>query len=400
MSTPRAKVSNPHRLQRNGRPSHWVNDKGNAFNNPWKSWRNHDWRDQLYIVFKHSRQCPTPPPNMSELIPVRKPTWTFEGPDKLKLKATWLGHASFLVELPARTIEGSSASSPRRGARILFDPLFSERCSPIQWAGFKRITPPACQVEDLPDIDAVVISHDHYDHMDEGTIRKLAALPRIPHFFAPLGNLNILLSFGVSQHSVHILDWWESRRVQVPVLVSDSEDSSHVPVEFDLTCTPGQHNVGRNFTDRFKHPKSLWAGWAVKEVLPDSEGAKAKSAYFAGDTGYRAVLDGQDEEKVPVCEAFEQIGEAFGGFDLAMLPIGAYLPQRFMSPVHCSPKDSTRIFKDVKAKHAIGMHWGTFVLTTEPIMDPPARLKEACEAVGIEEDSFVCTDIGEVKLYD
>ncbi|KAG7094883.1 hypothetical protein E1B28_005690 [Marasmius oreades] len=392
-------VSNPNPLKTEGRPSHWVDEEGTAFKNPWKSWREHDWRDQLYIVFKHSKQCPTAPENISELIPARKPTWTGKSTDELKLKAMWMGHASFFVELPARSCIVDSTSTPSRGARILFDPLFSERCSPIQWAGFKRITPPACQVEDLPEIDVVVISHDHYDHLDEGTIAKLAALPRPPQFFAPLGNLTILKSFGVPEDNCHILDWWESRRVEV--LVSGTDKSSEpVSIAFDLTCTPGQHNVGRNFTDRFKHAKSLWSGWVAREVLPESQSNAAKTVYFAGDTGYRAVLDGQDENQVPVCEAFQQIGNKFGSIDLAMLPIGAYLPQRYMSPVHCSPKESALVFKDIRAKYGIGMHWGTFVLTTEPIMDPPKKLKEACEEVGIKEGSFVCTDIGQMMFYD
>jgi N-acyl-phosphatidylethanolamine-hydrolysing phospholipase D len=171
-----------------------------------------------------------------------------------------------------------------------------------------------------------------------------------------------------------------------------------VPVIIDLFCTPGQHNVGRGFMDRFYYAKSLWASWVVQEVLVDTQLAP-KSAFFGGDTGYRAVLDGQDQEKVPVCEAFKQIGERFGPIDLAMVPIGAYAPRRYMSPIHCSPDDSVLLFKDIKAKRGVGMHWGTFVLTTEPIMDPPAKLKEACNKYGVSSESFICTEIGETGLY-
>ncbi|KAJ7593485.1 hypothetical protein C8J56DRAFT_499042 [Mycena floridula] len=137
-----------------GRPEHWVNEAGTAFENPWSSWRPHDWRDQLYIVFQHSKQCPAPPENIHALLPARKPTLSFNEEDSVKLKSTWLGHASFYVELPACSSAGGAAA---RGARILFDPIFSERCSPIQWAGFKRITPPACSLEELPEIDIIVI---------------------------------------------------------------------------------------------------------------------------------------------------------------------------------------------------------------------------------------------------
>ncbi|KAF9078481.1 Metallo-hydrolase/oxidoreductase [Rhodocollybia butyracea] len=386
-----------------GRPAHWANEQGTTFKNPWSSWRNHDWRDQLYIVFKHPIAMPSQSSsaNLASVIPVHKPTWKHEGNDSQKLKATWLGHASFFVELPARRSEKDdslTANIPSRGARILFDPIFSDYCAPIKLPSLKRITPPACSVDGLPEVDAVVISHDHYDHLDGPTITKLAASSRKPHFFAPKGNQEILKYFGVPESNCHILDWWQSRRVEVLVPVKD-EPSQTVPVLFDLTCTPNQHNTGRNFMDRFRHPDTLWSSWVAREVLSEPDSASAKTVFFAGDTGYRAVLDGQDEDTVPVCEAFKQIGEHFRPIDLAMIPVGAYMPRKFMSPVHCSPKDSALLFKDLKATNGLGMHWGTFVLTTEPVMDPPMKLKEACEELGIEDGTFVCTDLGQTRLY-
>jgi N-acyl-phosphatidylethanolamine-hydrolysing phospholipase D len=140
-----------------GKPAHWVDDAGTSFKNPWASWREHDWRDQLYIVFGHSKNCPTAPSNISSLIPSRPPTWDTGDEGAAKIKATWMGHASFFVEFPARSFQGGSTRATR-GVRILFDPIFSERCSPVNWAGFKRITPPACSFEELPEIDVVVIS--------------------------------------------------------------------------------------------------------------------------------------------------------------------------------------------------------------------------------------------------
>ncbi|KIJ47263.1 hypothetical protein M422DRAFT_28926 [Sphaerobolus stellatus SS14] len=389
------------------KPTHWVNNQGTAFRNPWASWRPHDWRDQLYIVFQHSKQCPVPPNNISSLLPTRKPTWDFKDKDSAqKIKATWMGHASFFVEFPSRAIVSSSVSGETsiikttRGARVLFDPIFSERCSPIQWAGFKRITPPACTFEELPEVDIVVISHDHYDHLDGPTIKKFASLPQVPHFFAPLGNINILESLGVPSTHCHILDWWESRRIEIQIPSNDRSGTTRAnTVLVDLTCTPSQHNVGRNFMDRFYDSKSLWASWVVQEVIPSGLGVEAKSVFFAGDTGYRSVLDGQDEDKVPVCEGFKQIGDKFGSIDLAMIPIGAYMPRRYMSPIHCSPADAVLLFKDIKAKYAIGMHWGAFVLTTEPIMDPPVKLKEGCERYGVNAEDFICTDIGQTMFY-
>ncbi|KAF8958178.1 hypothetical protein BDZ97DRAFT_1923920 [Flammula alnicola] len=328
--------------QEGRRPAHWVNNEalhsrihglvgGNtigAINSTYDldcQELSHSYRSsELQIVFQHSKRCPTAPDNISSLIPARKPTWDFDGEDAHKVKATWMGHASFFVELPARASVKGQVLSTARGARILFDPIFSERCSPIEWAGFKRITPPACSFEELPEVDVVVISHDHYDH---------------------------------------------------------------------------QHNVGRNFMDRFHYSKSLWASFVAQEVLPSDSPVEAKSVFFAGDTGYRAVLDGQDEDKVPICEAFKEIGERFGPIDFAMVPIGAYMPRRYMSPIHCSPQDSVLLFKDIKAKRGVGMHWGTFVLTTEPIMDPPVKLKEACEKSGVKDGDFICTDIGQTMIY-
>ncbi|KAF5357312.1 hypothetical protein D9758_005898 [Tetrapyrgos nigripes] len=380
-----------------GSPAHWANEQGTRFKNPWTSWREHDWRDMYYILFKHNRLTPKAPENMSTLLPTRKPTWNHEGDDAQKLKATWIGHASFFVELPARA--NTEGRVPKRGARILFDPIFSTHCAPIKLAGTARITPPACALEELPEVDAVVISHNHYDHLDRPTLTKLAALPRKPHFFAPLGNLAQLMSVGVPQDNCHVLDWWQSRRVEVDIPSQDGSDKT-VPAVFDLTCTPNQHGEGRTPMDRMGYPKSLWASWVAREVLPDLSSTSPKTVYFAGDTGYRAVLDEQNEDEGPVCEAFKQIGEKFGPIDLALLPIGAYAPRRFMSTVHCSPKDSALVFKDIKAKRAIAMHWGAFILTTEPIMEPPKKLKEACEEVGIEEGAFICTDIGQTMLYD
>lgn len=159
--------------------------------------------------------------------------------------------------------------------------------------------------------------------LDAPTVDQFASLPRIPHFFAPLGNAKLLQSMGVPESHCHILDWWESRRIEIRIpskgkFANNATDT----VIVDLTCTPSQHNVGRNFMDRFYDPRSLWSSWVVQEVIPNNSSVQAKSAFFGGDTGYRSVLDGQDEDKVPVCEAFKQIGERFGEIDLAMIPVG------------------------------------------------------------------------------
>jgi N-acyl-phosphatidylethanolamine-hydrolysing phospholipase D len=166
---------------------------------------------------------------------------------------------------------------------------------------------------------------------------------------------------------IHELDWWDERLLRVAL--PPNTDGPAVNAEVRLSCTPSQHVSGRTASDRWH---ALWAAWAVDD--PHSH----KKVYFAGDTGYRTVRDGEDEEKVPVCPAFAEVGERFGGFDLALLPIGcvfhptprararsnrpgclsAYSPRAIMSNMHASPADAVRIFKDVKAKKALAMHWG------------------------------------------
>ncbi|KAF7305812.1 Zn-dependent hydrolase oxidoreductase family [Mycena chlorophos] len=372
-----------------GKPAHWVGSQPNEFRNPWASWRN-NWGSPGEMVGMFAKSASTavgtPPQELVSQIPIRKPEW-----DKLtvaenagKIKATWLGHACFLVELPSSTVGV-------RGPRILFDPVFSDRCSPSQWVGPKRFTPPPCSLEDVPDVDAIVISHNHYDHMDTASLKHLlqrTAHP--PHVFAPLGHGNTAYfrSLGVPVSRTHCLDWWDARRVTV--------SADKATLAFDVTFTPGQHFTGRSLTDRFR---TLWGGWVVETVDETTSSAKV---YFGGDTGYRSVPSDTDDgpETLPVCPAFKDIGEKWGGFDLALIPIGAYDPRRFMSPIHCAPRDSVGIFKDIRARRALGMHWGAWVLTTEPITAPPKKLAEECAKAGIEEGVFGVCAIGETVVVD
>ncbi|ESK83189.1 zn-dependent hydrolase oxidoreductase family [Moniliophthora roreri MCA 2997] len=376
-----------------GKPDHWVNSKGTSFTNPWPSWVPDSW-DVIGFMVDLYANPPSIPKDVDTRLPIRKPTWGLESnsENSAKIKATWLGHACYLVELP-------SVSPASRGARILFDPVFSDRCSPSQHMGPKRYTPPPCAVEDIPEVDAIVISHNHYDHLDTPTITTLFKRDRIPHIFAPLGNQPYFDKLHIPKTHAHILDWWDSRRVEVNIQDSNAKDDAQKAV-FDVTCTPGQHRTGRGILDHFK---SLWAGWVVEEVKePEAggqEGGGGAKVYFAGDTGYRTVLKGQDEDKVPVCPAFKEIGQRWGGIDLALLPIGAYLPRPMMSRVHCTPSDAVRVFQDIRAKRALAMHWGTWVLTNEPVFEPPKLLVEECRKAGIEDGIFAICDIGQTSFF-
>ncbi|KAH8797330.1 N-acyl-phosphatidylethanolamine-hydrolyzing phospholipase D [Flagelloscypha sp. PMI_526] len=380
MSTTNLKffITDPETARRNAkpkaRPSHWNDDAGTSFSNPWDSSRirmSFVSREMLSLKTDHGKSA----------IGVVKPTW---GSDVVagssKIRASWLGHACLYVQMP-----GSQSS---RGAKILFDPVFSDRCSPSQHVGPKRFTPAPCDIEDIPEIDAVVISHNHYDHLDTHTIKTLAKRAKLPHFFAPLGNKPYFTSLGIPTSHIHILDWWDSLRVQ-------SVDNTF---SFDITCTPSQHRTGRSMTDQ---NKTLWSSWVV-EGIKNSEGEGGGKVYFAGDTAYRAVTDKDklDDETLPFCPAFKEIGDRWDGFDFAMIPIGAYQPRVFMSSQHASPPQSVHIFKDIRARHALGMHWGTWVLTTEEITEPPQLLKESLVKHGIDQERFTVCSIGETKVYD
>ncbi|KAF1978439.1 Metallo-hydrolase/oxidoreductase [Bimuria novae-zelandiae CBS 107.79] len=371
---------------------------GKGFINPWDSFRDFvGWQMGLRMLWRkfsgQVRQPDTTPPT----VPVVTPTFR-EGREGGKLRATWLGHACYYVEFPS-------------GLRVLFDPVFEDCCAPIKIKSLKRFTPVPCEIEDLPTVDLVVISHNHYDHLSYPTIKRIQkAFPQV-HFFAPLGNRSWFVNSGVPEANVTELDWWDTRDVKLQsrfqdspkevdtVSVSKSETSTQSDITALVGALPCQHVSARGPFDKCK---TLWASWSV-----ESGGAKV---YFAGDTGYRAVPgntpegeDGYGPEyaHLPVCPAFKQIGEHRGPFDLGLIPIGAYEPRWVMSPMHANPEDSANIFIETKCKKALGMHWGTWVLTEEDVLEPPRKLKEALKQKGIaEEGVFGVTDIGESKEFE
>ncbi|KAH8103491.1 Metallo-hydrolase/oxidoreductase [Cristinia sonorae] len=363
------------------RPAHHMNDSQTKFTNPWPSWRYPTFRLWASYFWKSATANPSVPVNIASLIPTQKPTWGV-GFRREDMKATWLGHACFLVELP-------TPSDAARGARVIFDPVFQHRCSPVQWAGPERFTPAPCEIEEIPSVDAIVLSHNHYDHTDTHTLRSLVK-KHDAHVFAPLGNRPYLLSIGIPQTHIHILDWWDNRTVSLSIPSSSSSSSDHIDTKFKLTCTPAQHTSNRGLFDR---GKTLWASFALEDLN------SGKKAFFGGDTGYRTIRDGEDAESVPVCPAFKEIGEKLGPFDLAMLPIGAYDPRALFSGMHAHPADSVRIFQDIKAKKGLGMHWGTWILTTEPLMEPPAELRRHCDKAGITQDEFDICGLGETRPF-
>ena len=245
----------------------------------------------------------------------------------VKPTLTWIGHSTFQVQLG--------------GLNILTDPNWSDRASPVRFAGPRRIIPPGLRFEDLPPIHAVVISHDHYDHFDEPTVRRLAAAHR-PRFFVPLGMKPLLVRFGATD--VVELDWWQGATLR----------------EVTFTATPAQHSSGRWLNDQNHR---LWASWVVA--------APKHKLYFAGDTGYFA--------------GFKEIGRQLGPFEVALLPIGGYAGWGDHHPNHINPEEAVRAFEDLRAAVLVPMHWGTFDMNREPFHEPPDRLRKEARRRGIEE---------------
>ncbi|KAJ3105068.1 hypothetical protein HDU96_008693 [Phlyctochytrium bullatum] len=300
--------------------------------------------------------------------------------------ATWLGHACVMVTSP--------------GVNVLFDPCWSDRCSPTQLLGPKRLRPPPCALEELPEVDVVVISHNHYDHLDVDTVKRLAGLAPPPQpaagqeagsvsphrdvwFFVPLGNAAWFKDIGV--RNVVECDWWDAYEIEV-------ERPGGVPGKATIVCTPAQHFSSRTLWDR---NRTLWSSWALT--------TKDKSFWFGGDTGYRFVPEGCPDDQIdslPRCPAFKEIGEKLGPFDLSAIPIGAYDPRDFMSSIHLNPQDAVEVHMDIKSKRSLGMHWGTFILTAEPVMEPPMKLIEALKRKGLDLECFITVDIGQSVVVE
>ncbi|EKM53668.1 uncharacterized protein PHACADRAFT_211339 [Phanerochaete carnosa HHB-10118-sp] len=368
------------------RPAHHADDTQTKFVNPWPSYREVPHR-RLKLTIDRWRNMPAVPKDLASLIPAHTPNWG-AGHQAEAVKATWLGHACYLVEFP-------SSGEGVRGPRVLFDPALSHWCSPISRLGLARITPVPCPIEAIPAVDAIILSHNHYDHTDTASLRTLFKTYS-PQIFAPLGNGPYLASIGIPASHTHILDWWDARLLSL-TLPSRTQDLPATQTQLRITCTPCQHISGRTL---FDPGMTLWASWAVSTVTPTADDAGVpKKVWFAGDTGYRTVSAGEDEAAVPVCPAFREIGEREGPFDLALIPIGAYAPRELFSNEHCSPVDSVRLFQDVRARKALGMHWGTWMLTTEEIMAPPQLLAQECAALGIPAEDFDVCGLGETRFF-
>eukprot|EP00729_Bicosta_minor_P001673 gene1673-15691_t len=371
----------------------YPNDSG--LKDVWK-WQRAVAKDTKGKAFQINKPMGLTMEEVEKRLPVIMPDITkLECPPAGRIQATWLGHASILVQLD--------------GWNILADPIFSERCSPVgQWIGPKRVRP--CPVdkaklaEQLPRIDAVVISHNHLDHLDKLSVIALASSLRpAPVWFVAKGTKQFFRSHGVA--NVVEMDWSESATFTVAAANaavnatnagsaaaaanagSDIAGSSSVieggragggggqtkTDDLVVTCCPVQHWCQRGLNDK---NKSLWAGWSCA--------TKNASYFFGGDTGY--------------CPMFKRVGNALGPFDLAAIPIAAYgseVERYFHKPNHMNPEEAVKTHLDLKSQQSV--HWGTFQLTQEPLLEPPQRLAAAVQDEGLEEGAFVVLGHGETR---
>lgn len=324
------------------RPSHHRPDGG--FRAPWLS--DGEARRGLGALLRWQWQrltsppAPDPPPAD---FPTSAPTPALHRAAPGEIRATWLGHATFLVQVGPVT--------------VLTDPVFSHRASPLRFAGPARYLPPALDIGALPPLDAVILSHDHYDHLDEQSVTALhRRFGEALTWVTPLGYREWFASRSVER--VVELDWWDSVEV-----------GGEGGTGMEITAAPAQHWTRRGLATN----RRLWASFGLR-------GAHG-SVYFGGDSGY--------------FPGYAEIGARLGPFDLTLLPIGAYEPRWFMRPSHMNPEEAVRAYGDLGARGAfVGMHWGTFRLTDEPPLEPPARARAAWRRAGLPDADYREPGIG------
>ena len=258
-------------------------------------------------------------------------------PPAIGWRVTWLGHAAFLLQ--------------GGGVSLLVDPMLSEHCAPVPIPSMRRKVAVPCGLEDFPKIDAVLLTHSHYDHLDLKTLRALGK------------NTPIVISGG---HAV-----WLGRKGFSNVRELPWNSGAEIFPGIRVTATPAQHFTARTPFDR---NRGHWCGFII-------EGAGCK-LWHAGDSGY--------------CAAFPEIGERYGPIDFGMIPIGAYNPRRVMKAMHMNPEEAVRVFQETRCRRAVAMHWGTFRLTDEPMREPVLRLERAMKEKTLAAETFTAGRVGEI----
>lgn len=311
---------------------------------------------------KDNSDIPSDPKKLDETLPVVPVDFEkLKNPDPKSIQILWIGHATVFVQM--------------EGVNILCDPLFSERCSPtfkvagvelLKHFGYKRYRPVPCQIRDLPHVDVVLISHDHYDHLDTESIMGVKEKFPEAKYYVPMGLKEWFTTCGCVEANIEERKWWEE--IQHPLPGQENQSLT-------FACTPAQHWCTRN--GMLDQNKRLWCSWAVK--------GPTHSFYFGGDTGYNKI-------------AFQQIGKKYGPFSLSALPIGAYEPRWYMHPQHVSPEESVEIHKEIRSKFSLGVHWGTFkqMGCFEFYLEPPKLVKDHLEKLNLPARSFRTINHGEI----
>ena len=317
-----------------------------SFRNPWPDSEPRGWRDVLeWRRQRRGQVLPADPPRNS--FPTARPEISYARAPATDHTATWIGHSTVLLQFG--------------GLNIITDPVFSQRASPLQWAGPRRLMDPAIAIDALPPLDVVLLSHTHYDHLDKPAVRQLARAHPNATWVVPLGVGAYVRGWGARE--IVELDWWQQTTV----------GALHV------TATPARHFSARRLGDR---NTTLWCGFAFELA--------GKRAFFAGDTAYH--------------DQFRTVGERCGPFDLVMIPIGAYDPRWFMHVVHVDPEEAVQIYQDIIAAQPVephplmlGIHWGTFRLTDEAMDEPPRRTAERWRLAGLDNDRLWIARFGETR---
>lgn len=320
---------------------------GGGFRNPWPEAPPLTPGGIVQVVRDHqrgTREWPSPPRNS---LPVESPAIVYPRRVDDKMSATWIGHSTVLLQIG--------------DVNVLTDPVFCQRAFPVQWMGPRRIMDAAIAVSALPPIDFVLISHNHYDHLDRGAVRQIARANPQARWIVPLGLRTILRRWGA--WDVVELDWWHQTEINA----------------VRITALPACHFSSRYFADR---NQSLWCGFSLEIA--------GKRIFFAGDTAYHPE--------------FSEISAICGPFDFVLIPIGAYDPRWAMQFVHANAEEAVQIYRDLTAPHPdaplpvmLAIHWGTFRLTAEPVDEPPRRTSARWKELELDADKLWIACIGETR---
>jgi N-acyl-phosphatidylethanolamine-hydrolysing phospholipase D len=299
-----------------------------------------------WVVERRKQRRVATPPRGS--FPSAVPLVVYPRAGATEFTATWIGHSTILLQMG--------------GLNVLTDPMFSQRAFPMQWLGPRRVMDPGVPLERLPPLDVVLLSHNHYDHLDKPSVQRLAGSHRDAAWIVPLELGRYVRGWGVKQ--IVELDWWQHTEVR----------------GLRVTSTPARHFSARRLGDRCK---TLWSSYAL-----ETAGGRA---YFAGDTAYHPQ--------------FREIGARCGPFDFVMLPIGAYDPRWFMHVMHVDPEEAAQAYVELTASAGVSpplmlaIHWGTFRLTDEPMDEPPRRATAAWRQRGLDESRLWVAKFGETRRW-